>query len=253
MKRADIPLVSIITPSYNSKSFFKETFDSVISQTFNNWEWIIVDDCSIDDSLDFIKKMCSSDERIKVFSTNQNSGAAVTRNVGISKASGRYICFLDSDDLWKEDKLEKQLEYIQNNEVVFCYTDYDVRFLNGKTKKFSPKSESINYKKLLKKCDIGCLTVMYDSLKLGKVYMNTNAPKREDYATWLELARKGTKMFHLKLNLAIYRINNNGVSFNKFKLLKYHWHVYRKCEHLNLLKSLFYLLCFSFHKIFVKY
>ena len=247
------PMVSIITPSYNSKEFFEETFKSVINQTFENWEWIIIDDSSTDGSYDFIKKTIKKNPKIKLYKTSKNVGAARARNLGIEKATGRYISFLDSDDLWKSNKLKLQVDFVLKNNVPFCYCDYDVLLANEKVKKFKIKKSNITYKVLLKKCDIGCLTVMYDSLILGKIYMSENAPKREDYATWLKLAKEGVRMVHLSENVAVYRIHNSGISFNKFKLIKYHWNVYRKCEKLSALKSLFYLICFSLHKMFLKY
>ena len=155
-----------------------------------------------------------------------------------------------ADGRYRLESLE--LLTLENN-VAFSYTDYDVLYSNGKIKHFCPKKTQTDYKTLLKKCDIGCLTVMYDTNILSKVYMPLDTPKREDYATWLDITKTGVAAYKLNRILAIYRLGNNTVSSNKLKLLKYHYNVYRKHEGFSRLKSFRYLLIHSFNKIFKKY
>ena len=246
-------LVSIITPSYNSEKTLMETYESINKQTFSNWEWLIIDDHSSDSSLDMAKKIALSDKRIVTLQTEVNSGAASARNLGIKEAKGRYIAFLDSDDMWKPTKLEDQIKYMSETGASFVYSDYDILLPDGKIKTFSPRTTKTTYKLLLKKCDIGCLTAMYDSKVLGKRFMPLDTPKREDYAAWLDITRSGIDAYRVPKNLAIYRIQNSSVSYNKLKLLKFHFNVYKKHEKFNFFKSLFYLLIHSFNKVFNKY
>jgi len=246
-------LVSIITPSYNSEKTLNETFLSIKQQTYPNWEWLIIDDHSKDSSFEMAKNIAKSDERIIVVQTERNSGAAAARNLGIQKARGRFIAFLDSDDMWKPNKLEEQINFMISTGASFTYSDYDILYPNKKTKTFSPKSLKTDYKHLLKKCDIGCLTVIYDSKVIGKRYMPLDTPKREDYAAWLDITKEGIVAHKIPKNLAIYRIQSNSVSYHKFKLVKFHWNVYRKHEKIGVFKSLYYLFVHSMNKIFNKY
>lgn len=246
-------LVSIITPSYNSEKTLMETFESIKKQTFSNWEWLIIDDHSSDSSFDMAKKLALNDKRIIALQTKANSGAAAARNLGIEQAKGRYIAFLDSDDMWKPTKLEDQIKYMVETGASFVYSDYDILFPDGKIKTFSPKASKATYKLLLKKCDIGCLTAMYDSQTLGKKFMPLDTPKREDYATWLDITRSGIVAYRVPKNLAIYRIQSSSVSHNKWKLPKFHFNVYKKHEKFNFFKSLYYLFIHSFNKVFNKY
>lgn len=246
-------LVSIITPSYNSEKTLMETFESIKNQTFSNWEWLIIDDHSKDSSFNMAKKFALSDKRVIALQTEVNSGAAAARNLGIEQAKGRYIAFLDSDDMWKPTKLEDQIKYMIENGANFVYSDYDILLPDGRIKTFSPKAPKTTYKQLLKKCDIGCLTAMYDSQVLGKRFMPLDTPKREDYATWLDITKSGVIAYRVPKNLATYRIQNSSVSHNKLKLLKFHFNVYKKHEKFNFFKSLYYLLIHSLNKALNKY
>ena len=164
--KIDYGLVSIIMPNYNSEKYIKETIESVLAQTYQNWELIIVDDCSLDNSLELAKSF--RDERIKIFSMSKNGGAAIARNKAIKEAQGKWIAFLDSDDLWITEKLEKQIAYMSNNDISFSYTDYDViDESNNFITVFIPKFDSCTYEDILKHNHMGCLTVVYDSSKLG--------------------------------------------------------------------------------------
>ena len=243
------PVVSIITPAYNCASTIEETYLSIKTQTFSSWEWIIIEDCSKDNTYNFIKSIAEKDSHIILLQTEKNSGAAVARNVGIEKARGRFIAFLDADDCWDKYKLEKQLKFMNENNYLFSYTDYRLLFPNGKTKEYSPKKDKVGYKNLLKNCDIGCLTVIYDSGVLGKHYIPLDCEKREDYGLWLDLTRDGTFAYKLSEVLATYRVTSNSVSSKKHRMLKYLYRVFRKHEKFNAIKSLFYLFIYSFNRL----
>lgn len=234
-------LVSIITPIYNSASFIEQCIRSVRAQTYINWEHILVDDCSIDESCAIIKTYAEKDPRIKLIRLNVNSGAGIARNTGIKAANGKYIAFLDSDDLWQPEKLEKQLGFMQKNDYHFTFTDYDVVDATGKKLSKLVKCKPIvTYKSALFKNPIGCLTVIYNADFFGKQYMPA-IRKRQDYALWLRLLKK-TNGYGLNECLSSYRIGNESISSNKFKLLKYEWKIYREVEGLSFLKSSLYLI-----------
>lgn len=235
----DYGLVSIIMPNYNSSKFIFETVQSVIAQTYKNFELIIVDDCSTDNSEEIIGQF--DDDRICFVKNEKNSGAAVSRNRAIELASGRWIAFLDSDDLWKEDKLERHLSFMVESDAPFSFTHYAV--VNGNNEfvtEFSPKKDSYDYKAILKHCYIGCSTVIYNCERLGKFYMPTDAIKREDFACWLKILKTGVPAVCFHECLTTYRVHNSSVSSNKFKIAKYQWRVYR-LEKLSVLKSLYYM------------
>lgn len=240
MQETDYGLVSIVMPNYNCEKYLKATIDSVLAQTYTNWELLFVDDCSTDNSLEIVRSY--SDDRIKILQNEQNSGAAISRNYALREAKGKWIAFLDSDDLWKPEKLEKQLAYMQENGIAFSYTDYEVIDESNKiVSTFKPSLDVCQYKDILKHNHIGCLTVIYDAEKLGKVFMPTNAPKREDLACWLSILKRGEKAYCLHECLAQYKVHANSVSSNKFKMMKYQWQVYRKVEGINVFKSIYYL------------
>lgn len=245
--------VSIITPAYKCRDTIEETYKSILAQTFFDWEWIVVDDCSPDDSFSFIKKMTKNDKRVTVLQTPKNSGAAVARNVGIEKASGRYIAFLDSDDLWKEEKLSHQIKFMQENNYFFTFTNYDLLYSNGKIKQHRVKYDFITYRMLLKSNHIGCLTVIYDSKALGKVFMPLDCEKREDHGAWLDIVKTGVNAYRLDESLSIYRLGNKTVSSNKTKMMKYQYRLYHKHEKFSVIKSLWYTLICSFNKLIKKY
>ncbi len=251
MQNMDYGLVSIIMPNYNGARFLSESIESVLNQTYKNWELIFVDDCSTDNSLEMV--MSYNDERIRVIKNQKNSGAAITRNNAIKQAKGRWIAFLDSDDKWKEEKLEKQLKFMIENNYSFTFTHYQV--VNGQGEEitvFKPKKNEYDYKTICKHCYIGCLTVIYDKEKLGEVLMPPEAVKREDFACWLSILKTGVNAVCLHEDLATYRVHNGSVSSNKLKIVKYHWNVYRKIEKLNFFKSMYLMMHWAI-KGFFKY
>jgi len=239
-------LVSIITPSYNSEKFISETIKSVLNQTYDNWEMIIVDDCSSDNSNEIIKEYSKKDGRIKLIKLEKNSGPAVARNRAIKEAKGRYIAFLDSDDLWMPNKLEKQVEFMKKNNLAFTYSSYylideenhDIGLFNA--------PERISYRSMLKTCSVGCLTAIYDTNVLGKIYM-PNIIKRQDYGLWLKILKIVGETKGIKEPLAFYRIRKNSVSSNKIKAAKYQWKIYRDVENLNLFKSFYYFIHYAYY------
>lgn len=234
-------LVSIITPVYNSEKYLSENIRSVRAQTLSNWEHILVDDCSSDGSEALIKSFQEKDPRIKYHRLETNSGAGIARNKAIELAKGDYIAFLDSDDQWYPEKLEKQINFMEENNHHFTFTDYDMVDENGQKIPKTIKSKPIvTYKRALYKNPIGCLTVIYDVNFFGKQYMSS-IRKRQDYALWLKLLKK-TNGYGINECLASYRSGNESISANKLDLVKYEWKIYREIEGLSWFKSAFYLL-----------
>lgn len=207
-------LVSIITPAYNCEATIKETIESVIAQTYTNWEMIIVNDCSTDHTADVINKY--KDERIKLINLEKNSGTAIARNTAIGAARGRYIALLDSDDLWKPQKLEKQIKFMENNKYAFSFTAYDV-FINpnDKVRRLFEVPFSIKYKEYLSNTIIGCLTVVVDRSQIPDFHMEKGY--LEDILTWMYYLRRGIIAYGLNENLASYRIVPGSKSSNKIE------------------------------------
>ena len=241
-------LVSIVTPVHNSEKFLVACISSVQAQTYTEWEHILVDDCSTDKSRAIIEEFVAKDPRVKYLRLEQNSGAGVARNKAIEAAKGAYVAFLDSDDLWYPDKLEKQLGFMQSNSYPFTFTAYDKIDEGGnKTAKKVPAKKLVSYKKALFKNPIGCLTVIYSVEHFGKRYMPA-IRKRQDYALWLQLLKE-SNAHGLDEVLSTYRDRKNSISSNKVQLLKYEWKIYREEEGLSFFASAFYLLSAIFLKL----
>lgn len=234
-------LVSIITPTYNCGRFIGETIESVQKQTYTNWEMVIVDDCSIDRTKEIVEEYISKDARIKYYCLENNSGAAVARTRAMQLADGEYMAFLDADDLWTEDKLEKQLQFMKQNKYAFSCTSYEqideAGNLINKIVKTIPKT---SYNRLLLDCPVGNSTVMYSVKKMGKFEV-PNIRKRNDDALWLQMLKKEKYIMGMPDILMKYRIRKNSISSNKLKVIKYHWILYREIEHLNIFRSLFHI------------
>lgn len=244
-------LVSIIMPNYNCERFLKDSINSVLNQTYKNWELLIVDDCSTDNSLDIIKQFCNKDSRIKFFLNDLNSGAAASRNLALRKANGKWIAFLDSDDIWLPRKLEIQVSFMQTNGYDFTFTKY--RQIDENSKKVgqvitAPKK--ISQKKLKYCCCyLGCLTVMYNAEKIGLVQIPDSILKRNDDAMWLKV-RKYVDAYYLDELLAEYRVRKGSISHHrKLSLFKFHYMLYRQVEEMNVftsalstLKNIFYIM-----------
>ncbi|WP_282173956.1 glycosyltransferase family 2 protein [Cytobacillus firmus] len=246
MDKKDSVLVSIITPTYNAENFILETIESVVNQTYPNWELLIVDDCSQDSTIEKIKFAANKDRRIKLYILQENSGAAVARNRALREAKGKYVAFLDSDDLWEKEKLEKQLNFMLENNIAFSFSSYKIIDTNGDVQKVINVPNEITYKQLLKNTIIGCLTVMLDREKLGIIQM-PNIRTRQDTALWLSILKKGNKAFGIQEPLAKYRKVQGSISSNKYKMAKRNWEMYRKIEGLNLLMALWCFLNYAFN------
>lgn len=234
--------VSIITPTYNSERFISETIEAIQAQTYKNWELLITDDCSTDTTLKVVKKYAEEDSRIRFFKLPTNQGGGVARNNSIKEAIGRFIAFCDSDDVWVEDKLEKQVAFIQKNKLAFTYAAYQKMDENGNKEGIFFPPPKITFIDLLKTCSIGCLTAMYDTEKIGKVYMPL-IRKRQDYGLWLEIHKK-IKFSEgiVEEPLAYYRVRANSVSSNKLKAAKYHFRVLRECGGVSFFKASYYFV-----------
>lgn len=222
-------LVSIIMPSWNTARFISESIQSVLAQTYKNWELLIVDDHSTDNTDEIVQPFLF-DERIKYFKNEKNSGAAVSRNKALREAKGKWIAFLDSDDLWLPKKLERQISFMKKHDYKFSYTDYE---------KIDEASASLNTlvsgpKKVTKKgmyryCWVGCLTVMYDAEQIGLIQIK-DIKKNNDYAMWLQVSKKAN-CFLLPENLAKYRIRKKSISHDKLsKKLKSHYDLFHYCD-----------------------
>lgn len=243
------PFVSVITPTYNSAAYIKETIHSVKRQTHENWELIIVDDCSTDDTREIINKEVQSDERIRAYFLESNSGAAVARNTALKKAKGSYIAFLDADDQWLPLKLEKQIKFMEENDYAFSFTQYSIMDQEGNdTGKVIEVPEAIDYHGLLKNTIIGFLTVMINIEKTGYVEM-PNIRTRQDYALELSILKKGFKAYGLNETLSKYRVVKGSISSNKIKAAKRNWQVYREIENLSLGYSIWCFLHYAYYAV----
>ena len=240
-------LISIITPTYNCAQFIGETMKSVINQTYTNWEMIIVDDASNDNTEEVVKSI--KDERIKYIRLKENSGAATARNIAMENASGKFMAFLDSDDIWIKDKLEKQVKFMIDNNYNFTCTAYEKMNEKGDSlnKVFKPKKKA-DYNRILLDCPVGNSTVMYNVSNLGK-FQVPNIRKRNDDALWLQILKKEKFIYGMPDILMKYRIRNNSISSNKLSLVKYHWYLYRKIEHLSVIRSVFHICWWGIIKI----
>ena len=243
-------LVSVITPTFNCGAYILETIRSVQAQTFDNWEMIIADDCSTDDTKEIVGQACEKDPRIKYVRLKTNSGAAVARTEAMKLAKGNYMAFLDSDDLWKPEKLEKQLVFMEENRYPFTATAYEKIDESGrKLNKIVNVIDRTGYNRLLLDCPIGNSTVMYDVDKMGKFEV-PNIKKRNDDALWLKMLKQEKYIYGLHEVLMEYRVRPNSISSNKLSLVKYHWKLYREIEHLSVLRSAFHIVVWGALKIF---
>lgn len=234
-------LVSIITPAYNSYPFIKQTIQSVLSQTYENWEMIIVDDCSKDGTFEIARKYAKKDDRINIYQNDKNLGSAISRNAAIKKAKGTYIAFLDSDDSWKPKKLEKQISYMEESGSLFTFGDYMiVDKKTGEEVSSIDIPDVLTYKDLLRSCPIGCLTAAYNQDELGKVYM-PNVRQGQDWGLWLALTRAGIKAYKYPGCEALYHIGEDSLSANKLQKGLNMFRIYKNEEELSVFASIWYL------------
>ncbi|MED3267460.1 glycosyltransferase family 2 protein [Bacillus thuringiensis] len=240
------PYVSVITPSYNSIRFIGETISSVQNQSYKNWEMIIVDDGSTDQSAAKIKEIIEGDSRIRLLSLKENVGAAKARNLAIQEARGRYIAFLDSDDIWLPHKLKTQLLFMEEMNIAFSYASYSLIDENGnELNREVSAPKSVDYHYLVGNTIIGCLTVMIDREKIPYVEMPSIQP--EDTALWLNLLHEGYEAKGIQQVLAKYRIVTNSVSRNKIRAAFRYWKLLREQERLNSVQIFYYFSKYAYH------
>jgi len=246
------PLVSIITPTFNSGKFISETIRSVQNQTHENWEMIIVDDGSSDNTIEIVKNIAKNDVRIQFYPQVQNVGPAKARNIGIDKVKGKYMTFLDADDIWFPVFIEKSIRAITETNIHFVFSSY--RRSNEKLEFVYSDfivPEKVTYTDILKTNSISCLTAFIDIEVLGKKSM-PEIFKRQDMGLWLKYLKEIPFAYGIKETQAIYRIRENSLSRNKSKLLKYQWQFYREVENLNVFQSTYYMLQWMYRG-FIKY
>ncbi|MBC2304415.1 glycosyltransferase family 2 protein [Listeria booriae] len=241
--RYDNQLVSIIMPCFNAMNVIGDSIDSVLAQTYADWELIIVDDASADQSLAAIEPYLT-DPRIQLLAKEKNEGVALARNDGLTRSTGRYVAFLDSDDLWRPHKLEQQLTALTEKDAVLSYSAYET-FQESPLNpvKVIQVPESITYQELLKNTIIGCLTVVIDRHKTGAFEM-PNLPGGEDTATWLNILRENGVAYGIQEPLAYYRTSGSSLSGNKLKMVRRTWRMYRETQQLSIFGT---CICFSFY------
>ncbi|MDX1774869.1 glycosyltransferase family 2 protein [Oceanihabitans sediminis] len=249
------PLISVITPVHNSEKYISDTIISVQNQTYKNWEMILIDDCSFDNSVNIIEEFIKIDSRISLIKNDKNSGAAITRNKGITAASGEFITFIDADDIWFPKFMETSLNFCLNNNYEFVFSSYKRYDENLKpliADFIVP--EKVNYKQLLKACPIPCLTAFIDIRRIGKLYMPI-MNKRQDWGLWLAILKNVDYAYGIPEPMAIYRMRKDSISRSKRKLIPYVWKIYREVEGLSVLQSSYYFMYWAlngFKKYYIK-
>lgn len=226
-------------PLYQCEKTLPQAIESVWRQQFSEWELLLIDDASTDNSRSIAQEWCAKDERIHLIGLEKNQGVSDARNRGISIARGRYIAFLDSDDWWHEDKLEKQVAVMRQHHAVISYTGY-IRYEERKEKKLEMRvPETVNYQQLLKSNWMGCLTVIYDQKRLGKRFF-VSQRFSEDWTLWLSILKEGYTAIGVCESLATYRVQKKSRSSSKWRVVLFQWQLYRKKEKLGLGPACFY-------------
>ena len=232
MTNAQDKLVSVIVPVYNGEKYIEDTINSVLSQTYTDWELIVVDDGSSDGTRDKVRRFLS--ERVRLVEFGENQGAAKARNAGIELARGRYVCFLDADDLWMSEKLERQVAFMKRTGAVFAFSGYEFADATGRPNgKIVRVSAMIDYRRALRNTTIWTSTVMFDMEKLSKEDILMPKVPSEDTATWWKVLKKVGCAYGLDEALAIYRRGGRSLSSNKLVAMKRIWKLYRKVEGLG--------------------
>ncbi|WPO80108.1 glycosyltransferase family 2 protein [Flavobacterium sp. KACC 22761] len=245
-------LVSIIVPTYNTEKFIRQTIESVQNQTYTNWEMILVDDASTDQTIAIIEEFAQKDSRIKLFKLEKNSGNGFARNVALEKASGKYIAYLDSDDLWRSDKLEKQLQFLKEKNAPFTFSFYDSIDEEGNNlNRRVENPQPLTYKQLFFCNYVGNLTAIYDVEYFGKIILETSQ-KRQDWRIWLTILKQIRTAEAIPEPLAFYRIRKDSISSSKFKLIKHNFGVYREFHGYNLVFSVLLMMRFLFTQLIIK-
>jgi teichuronic acid biosynthesis glycosyltransferase TuaG len=239
-------------PIYNVEAFISDSIRSVIKQSFQDWELIVVDDVSADTSVDCVKALCAEDDRIRLIELERNSGSAIARNTAIEHSKGRYIAFLDGDDLWLPHKLERQLTFMQETDTAFSYSAYARIDEAGQNLPPVGVPEKLRYQDLLKTCYVGCLTAIYDTNVFGKRFMPL-IRQGQDFALWLDLLRSGKEAKGLNELLAIYRVRPHSISANKIKGSSYIWYIFTRLEQMSRMKAAFYFGQYAIRGVIRRY
>ncbi|WP_163398641.1 glycosyltransferase family 2 protein [Flavobacterium fluviatile] len=245
-------LVSIITPTYNAEKYIRETLQSVLNQSYQNWEMILADDASTDTTVAIIEEFAQKDNRIRLFKLPENNGNGFARNAALEKASGKYIAYLDADDLWFREKLEKQIQFLKTNNLHFTFSFYDSideegNALNRRVESPNP----LTYKQVFFCNYVGNLTAIYDADYFGKIILETSQ-KRQDWRIWLTILEQIKTAKPVPESLAFYRIRKNSVSSSKFKLIKHNFGVYREFHGHNFVFSVLLMIRFLYTQLIVK-
>ena len=242
-------LVSIIVPYYKKKKYFKKTFLSIHKQTYKKIEVLIIyDDQELDD-YKFIRKMINRDKRFKLILNKKNLGAGLSRNKGIDKAKGEYIAFIDADDVWKKNKLSKQLKFMMKKNVNCSHTSYEIIDKDDKILSFRKAANFFNIKSLLKSCDIGLSTVVIRSKIISKNLRFPNLKTKEDFILWLKILKKKEKFYGIEKKLSFWRKTENSLSSSTFQKLIDAYHVYYRFMKFGFIKSFFYVIILSLNFI----
>lgn len=245
-------LVSIVVPVYNVKAYIQNTIESVLNQTYTNWELILVENASTDGTLETVQAYLEAhpDDRIKLYSIPDNIGAAAARNYGMERAGGRFVAYLDSDDLWQPGKLEQQVAFMKEKDAAFCFTGYEFATADGMgTGKVVRVPEEISYKEALKNTTIFTSTVMFDAKKFKKEDLMMPLVKSEDTALWWRILRSGVTGYGLNENLVLYRRIAGSLSSNKLEAMRRVWNLYRKEEKLSLCFSAYNFLFWAINAV----
>ena len=243
------PLVSVIMPCYNMEKYVADSIASVVRQTYPPWELLIVDDASTDGTVEIAKNLCNNDDRIHFEVKAKHSGIADTRNLCIQMAKGRFLAFLDADDIWHPEKLETQVRFMLENHVGFTYSTYDWIDEEGNTLNKSINTIGhLDYETYLRNTIIGCSTVVVDKTIVGEVVV-PRFRTSEDTATWLDILKQGHLAYAIDQPLVSYRIRRRSASSNKLKAAADLWKVYRRHEKIPFFKALHYFSCYAFNAI----
>ena len=242
---SETPLISIITAAHNASSSIGETIDSVLNQTYQNWEMIIVNDCSTDATAEIVNSYLQKDKRIRILTNETNLGVAETRNVGLKAAKGAYVAFLDSDDIWHKDKLLRHISFMEKEGIAITYSYYWTFSKSVDSPiKIVKCPKKATYKSILKSNYMGCLTVVINKEKVGPISM-PHLDHGEDMLTWYDLMKRGFVSHCLPEPLAYYRIGQSSLSSNKKTAAKKQWNIYRVVLGFSFFKSAFYFISYA--------
>ncbi len=242
-------MISIIMPYYKKRQYVKEAINSVLKQTFKNFELLIIYDDEDKQDIKFIKKIIFKDKRVKLIVNNKNLGAGASRNKGIKLAKGKLIAFIDCDDIWHTEKLKMQLKFMKVNKIKISHTYYKVINENKKLINVRKSKKKLNYSELLKSCDIGLSTVILEKKLIDNYFCFPNLKTKEDYVLWLKLAKKGYVFNVLNQPLSSWRKVKNSLSSSKMQKISDGLKVYLNFMNFNIFKSFFYLIRLSIYSL----